>query len=127
MKRKRMSDSPRAVEMFIKAGLIIAVAAVLLMPTSIKVSGEELMRGSSGPAVKQASWPSLPLPPIPHLATMSWLGREPVAKPMKIDTLLAPKFELFGPAAAETVGDDRAPSVLRGLPSTSALEASRHG
>ena len=129
MRRKRMFHSPRAVEIFVKAGLIAALAAVLLMPTTVKVSGDELTPrdAHAAPVLKQASWESMPLPPIPHLATMPWLDRGPAAKPMKIDTLLAPKFELFGPAVAADADDARASSHLRRPASTSSLEAPHHG
>ena len=77
--------------------------------------------------LKRASWNSLPLPPIPHLATMPWLERKP-AKRMKIDTLLAPKFEFLSPAIANTTVDDSICRRLCAVPaSTSALKASRHG
>ena len=66
-------------EIFVKAGLIAALAAVLLMPTTVKVAGDELAPRveHTWPMLKRASWNSLPLPPIPHLATMPWLEREP--------------------------------------------------
>ena len=115
-------------EIFVKVGLIAALAAVLLMPTTVKVAGDELAPRveHTWPMLKRASW-ILPLPPIPHLATMPWLKREPTAKRMKIDTLLAPKFEFLSPAIANTTVDGSLPSIVRRPASTSALEASRHG
>ena len=126
---KRTSNSPNHVEFFVKAGLIAALAAVLLMPTTVKVTGDELTPRLEHipPMPKQASWNSLQLPPIPHLATMPWLERELSAKRMKIDTLLAPKFELLGPAVANETVDDSRPSIVRRPAPISELEASRHG
>jgi len=126
---KRTSNSPNPVEIFVMAGLISALAAVLLMPTTVKVAGDELAPPLAhiSPMLKRASWDSLPLSPIPHLATMPWLERELSAKRMKIDTLLAPKFELLGPAVAKDTVDDSPSSIMRRPAPTSALEASRHG
>ena len=126
---KRTSNSPSPMEIFGKVGLIAALAAVLLMPTTVKVASDELAPRveHTWPMLKRASWNSLPLPPIPHLATMPWLEREPSAKRMKIDTLLAPKFEFLGPAVANTTVDDSLSSIVRRPAPTSALEASRHG
>ena len=73
----------------------------------------------------EASWNALPLPPIPYLDTMPWLERERAAKRMKIDTLLAPKFEFLSPAIANTTIDGLLSSIVRRPASTLALEASR--
>ena len=98
------------------------------MPTTVKVASDELAPRveHTWPMLKRASWNSLPLPPIPYLATMPWLERKP-AKRMKIDTLLAPKFEFLSPAIANTTNDDHLSSIVRRPASTSALKASRHG
>jgi hypothetical protein len=111
---KRTSNSPTPAEIFVKAGLIAALAAVLLMPTTVKVASDELGRVvHRAPMLTGASWNSLPLPPIPHLATMPWLERESGAKRMKIDTWLAPKFELLGPAVGHTSCDEALSSLVR--------------
>jgi hypothetical protein len=119
---KQTFDSPRVIELFVKVGLIAALAAVLLAPMTIRATGNEL--GSrvehTWPMLKRTSWNALPLPPIPHLATMPWLhwyglDQKRDATWMKIDTLLAPKFELMGPAVAHTSCDET--SVIAGAPS----------
>jgi hypothetical protein len=47
MKRTSNSPSPKPslspMEIFVKVGLIAALAAVLLMPTTVTVSGDELV------------------------------------------------------------------------------------
>jgi hypothetical protein len=94
---KRMNQSSRLIEVFVKAGLVAATAAALLLPTTIKVNGSEsgLRVEHARPPLKRASWDALPLPPIPYLETMPWLVREPQPKGFKIDRLLAPKFEMM--------------------------------
>jgi hypothetical protein len=93
---KRMNHSSRLIEMFVKAGLVAAIAVALLVPTTIKVSGSESspLIERAWPMLKRASWDALPLPPIPYLETMPWLVREPPPKAFKIDRLLGPKFEM---------------------------------
>ncbi len=99
---KRMSQTSLT-ELFVKAGLIAALAAVLLAPMSIRADGGESLQPGA-PALKASSWNVLPLPPIPHLDTMPWLVREPTQKRFKIDTLLAPNFAIMGPALAGAAG-----------------------
>ena len=112
---KRMNHSSRLIEVFVKAGLVAAIAATLLVPTTIKVHGSESATRveHAWPMLKRASWDALPLPTIPHLETMpyletKWLGREPAPKGFKIDRLLGPKFEMMRQDVAGTSG--------RGLP-----------
>ena len=91
---KRTYDSSRYIAFFVKAGLIAAIAAVLLAPTTSRASGSE-----ASPRIAH-TWPMLkrtsfdPLPPIPHLETMPWLVRQRTPTGFKIDTLLGPTFEL---------------------------------
>ena len=66
--------------------------------------------------LKRAVTNGLRLPPIPYLETMPWLVREQTPKGLKIDTLLAPKFEMMGPAIAAT-GDEVRILSLSGAPS----------
>jgi hypothetical protein len=124
---KQMFDSPHIIEFFVKAGLIAALAAVLLAPMTIRATGNE--QGSrvehTWPELKRTSWGALPLPPIPHLATMPWLEQKRGANWKKIDTLLAPKFELIGAAAAHTSCDEPLSSLEHRLLFT-ASEASNH-
>jgi hypothetical protein len=94
---KRINQSSRLIEAFVKAGLVAAIAAALLVPTTIKVHGAESTARveHAWPMLKRASWEALPLPPIPYLETMPWLVREPAPKGFKIDRLLGPKFEMM--------------------------------
>ena len=108
---KRIHDTSRLTEFFIKAGLIAAIAAALLAPMTINAHGSDAAHGH--PALKRTAWDALPLPPIPHLETMPWLNRERPQKTLKIDTLLAPTFELTGPAVA---GTGQAPLGRHGAP-----------
>jgi hypothetical protein len=117
---KRTYDSSRYIAFFVKAGLVAALAAVLLAPTSIKVSGSEAQPrvDHAWPMLKRGSFDALPLPPIPYLETMPWLVRERTPTGFKIDTLLGPKFELM---QAEVAGG--APL----LPSSKAQSADEAG
>jgi hypothetical protein len=93
---KRTYDSSRFIVLFVKAGLIAAIAAVLLAPTTIKAGSEAgPLVEPAWPMQKRASFDALPLPPIPHLETMPWLARERTPESFRIDTLLGPKFELM--------------------------------
>ena len=94
---KRMNQSSRLIEAFVKAGLVAAIAAALLVPTTIRVHGSEsaVRVEHAWPMLKRASWDALPLPPIPYLETMPWLVREPAPKGFRIDRLLGPKFEML--------------------------------
>jgi hypothetical protein len=105
--KKRMHDNSRVTELFIKAGLIAALAATALMPTTIKVHSNDTRVEQGWP--KRGSTEALPLPPIPYLETMPWLIGERVPKgPLKIDPLLAPKLEMAPAVAGAT--DDGTPS-----------------
>lgn len=97
--KKRMHDNSRVTEFFIKAGLIAAIAAAALMPTTVKVHSSDARVEQGWPMPKRGSWDALPLPPIPYLETMPWLVQERAPKGLKIDPLLAPKFEI-APAVA---------------------------
>lgn len=101
---KRMNHSSRLIKVFIKAGLVAAIAAVLLAPTTIKVYGSESTARveHAWPMLKRASWDALPLPPIPYLETIPSLVREPATKDFKIDRLLGPRFEMMRQSVAGT-------------------------
>jgi len=94
---KQINQSSRLVEALVKAGLVAAIVAALLVPTTIRVHGSESAArvDHAWPMLKRTSWDALPLPPIPYLETMPWLVREPQPKGFKIDRLLAPKFEMM--------------------------------
>lgn len=100
---KRTNDLSRYIAFFVKAGLIAAIAAVLLAPTTIRAGGSEASPRveHAWPMLKRASFDALPLPPIPYLETMPWLARERTPAGFRIDTLLAPTFEL-GPEVASS-------------------------
>jgi hypothetical protein len=117
---KRTNESSYLVELVLKTCLIAAVATALLVPTTIRVHGSDIAPRleTARPMLKQASWDALPLPPIPYLETMPWLGRERLPKGFRIDMLLAPEFQMMTPAVADTRSN--------GLVS-SALDSSRKG
>jgi hypothetical protein len=115
--KKRMPDNSHVTEFFIKAGLIAALAAAVLMPTTVNIQGSDARVEQDRPMPTRGSWSALPLPPIPYLETMPWLVQERAPRGLKIDTLLAPKFEMAPALAGEA--DDGAP--------LSALEFSRRG
>lgn len=100
---KRTYDPSRLLAIFVKAGLVAAIAAALLAPTTINASGNEatarVVHGQ--PILKRTYFDALPLPPIPYLETMPWLTHEWTPKGFKIDTLLAPTFELMRPETAD--------------------------
>ena len=123
--KKRMNETHRFIELFVKAGLIAAVATVLLIPTTVKVSGSESSSHveRTGPMLKPASWQTLPVQPIPYLETMPWLGWERSSKSFKIDTLIEPKCELMKPATAGK-GEACSPAPVH---TSDALEASNNG
>jgi hypothetical protein len=114
---KRMHDNSRVTEFFIKAGFIVALVAIALMPTTVKVHGNGALIEQDWPMPKRGSWNALPLPPIPYLETMPWLVQDRAPKGLKIDPLLAPKFEMAPAVAGEA--DDGTPS--------STLEYSQRG
>jgi hypothetical protein len=120
--KRPMHDNSQLTEFFVKAGLVAAIAAALMLPLSINASGNDTAaRGERASLpLTRSSWDALPLPPIPHLETMPWLVQERAAKTLKIDTLLAPRFEIGGSAVAHTEGHDVHPSPLvqRTPPST---------
>jgi len=99
---KRTYDPSRFIAFFVKAGLIAAIAAVLLAPTTIRAGGSEASSrlAHTWPMLKRTSFDALPLPPIPYLETMPWLARERTPVGFKIDTLLGPTFELMRPDVA---------------------------
>jgi hypothetical protein len=103
---KRMHDNSNVIEFFVRLGLIAALAAALLAPMTVNVHGSDTAsRVEHGwPMLKRSSWNALPLPPIPYIETMPWLVHERAPKGFKIDTLLAPKFEM-SPAVAEPGSD----------------------
>jgi hypothetical protein len=96
---KRIHDSARFTELFVKAGLIAAIAATLLLPVS--VSGAEAPRSDGVPSTPaRQAWDGLPLPPIPYLNAIPWLALERGQKGPKIDTLLLPAQGSVNPAYA---------------------------
>ena len=86
---KRIYDPARLTELFVRAGLIAAIAATLLLPASIKAQGAEAASGGAPHAVPIDQRPqALPLPPIPHLSAVPWLTLDVAPKGPKIDTLV---------------------------------------
>ena len=86
---KRIHDSTRLAELFVKAGLIAAIAATLLLPASINAHGAEAApAGKHQATLPDQRWQALPLPPIPHLTATPWLTLERAPKGPKIDTLV---------------------------------------
>jgi len=82
---------------FVKAGLVAALAAVLLAPAT-RLSGSEAQpRVEHVSPLTRASFDAIPLPPIPYLETMPWLVRAPQPKGLMNDRLLGPKFEFMQP------------------------------
>ena len=122
---KRMFDATRLAELFIKAGLIAALAALLLAPMTVRVHGSEASSDVPRPLpmLKQVTWDALPLPPIPYLETMPWLLHQRGERGFKIDMLLAPKFGLPGPAIAQP--DNCTWPTARSAPSS--LDITRNG
>lgn len=114
---KRMHDNSRVTEFFIRAGLVAALAAVALMPTTVKVHGNDALVEEGRPMSKRDSRNVLPLPPIPDLERMPWLVQERAPKDLRIDILSAPKHEM-APATGGKADD--------GMP-LPALEYSRRG
>jgi hypothetical protein len=92
-----------AIEYAIKVGLTCAIAATLMLPSSTALGSD---RGG-----QQSTLAPLPLPPIEHLETIPWFALQPSPQALKIDTLLGPKYELFGPAVAN---DDRSSGAWAG-------------
>jgi hypothetical protein len=100
---KRIQDTNRTTELFIKAGLTAAIAGTLLLPLSINANGAEATGSQRAPFASERS-DTLPLPPIPHLHTMPWLGLERPHGALKTDILLLPEGpkNLFAGDAAPT-------------------------
>jgi hypothetical protein len=102
---KRMQDPTAITEFLVKAGLIAALAAALLAPMTFNAHGKD--RAESTSLLKRSASEALPLPLIPHLETMPWLETlswhvpAPAQSGLKVDTLLAPKFEMMGPEVAK--------------------------
>jgi len=84
---KRIYDSNRLTELLVKAGLIAAIAATMLLPASIKAHGAQF-RPSMVMTAQRAE--TIPLPPIPNLNAVPWLTLERAPKGPQIDTLLSP-------------------------------------
>jgi hypothetical protein len=104
----RFYQSSQLAEWLVKAGLIAALACVLLLPTTIRTEGAET-RAQAAQAFdegKRANWQELRLPPIKHLDTMPWLVREPARETMRIDMLLPPRFDHNGFASAGKGSDE---------------------
>lgn len=85
---KRIHDNTRIAELFVKAGLIAAIAAALLLPTAFSADGA----GTAPPGRSQAPLPGQRAqaiaPSVPHLTAIPWLTRERAPKGPKIDTLV---------------------------------------
>jgi hypothetical protein len=107
---KRMHDTTRITELFIKVGLVAAIAATLLLPTSIKADAAAPALQSGSPMVETAQRiDAIPLPPIPNLGAIPWLTLQRARKGPQIDTLL-----LRGPAVLQSASSarDRLPSWM---------------
>jgi hypothetical protein len=91
VRMKRIHDTNRIAELFVKAGLIAAIAGALLVPASINATGAEAAhdRHAAFAPTPGTSNP-LTLPPIAHLDTMLWLDLDRSRKKLRIDTLLVP-------------------------------------
>lgn len=93
---KRIHDRTRArlAELFVKAGLIAAIAAALSLPASINAHGAEAApldaRHSSLPAQHMQA---IRLPPIPHLDAIPWLALDRASKGPRIDLLVPASVE----------------------------------
>ena len=110
---KRMHDNSRVTEFFIRAGLVAALAAVALLPTTVKVHGSDALVEEGWPMSKRDSRKALPLPPIPDLERMPWLvQKRPSPKDLRIDTLFAPRHEMA--PAVGIKADDGTPSPALG-------------
>ena len=98
---KRINETNRTTELFIKAGLTAAIAAALLLPVSINANGADAPGSTRAPFASERSH-GLPLPPIPHLDTMPWHGLGRPHGALKTDILLlpaGPKSHFAGGAA----------------------------
>ena len=93
---KRIHDTNRTTELFIKAGLTAAITGALVLPVSIKANGADAT------GLERAAFTSQPLPPIPRLDTMPWLVLERPHGALKTDILLMPESpqSLFARSAA---------------------------
>ena len=86
---KRMHDTTRITELFIKVGLGAAIAATLLLPTAIKANHSAPAAQVRSPmALTAQRADAIPLPPIPNLGAIPWLTLELAPKGPQIDTLL---------------------------------------
>ena len=109
---KRMLAPTSAIELIVKAGVIAALAAALLAPMTVNANGNDTLSENTRSLLKRASSHALRLPPIQHLETMPWLVEPPAQKGFKIDTLLAPNFEMMSPEVAKTdSGGRRLPPI----------------
>lgn len=88
---KRTHASSFISEVCIKAGLIAAIAAACLAPTSVKVHGAEDARPlQNAAAAVDRSPQALPLPPIQYLETMRWLEWPRSPGLFRTDVLIRP-------------------------------------
>jgi hypothetical protein len=88
---KRIHDTTHLTEQFVKAGLLAAIAATMLLPTAINADGAEQAARTKGPLVLsgQPAY-SLPLPAIPNLDAIPWLTLDRAPKAAQIGALLSP-------------------------------------
>lgn len=101
----------KIIEVAVKVGLTGAVAAILLLPSTLRVNSAESSDRPSGLT-------SLTLPPIEHLDTIPWFALKPQPQFLRIDTLLGPQFEMLGTIVASRSTDSNLalppPSQTRG-------------
>lgn len=80
-------------------GLFALLLAGTLMVPRLTLGNEGTV-GLGGPRDGQpqaGSWEALSLPSIPHLDTMPWLASDFALRGPKIEALLGPKPDTFGP------------------------------
>lgn len=74
-------------------GLFALVLASALVAPQTAMASESVFRNDGAPKTATRSSGNLPLPPIPYLDTMPWIGFGAEAKTRGIGTLLMPGFD----------------------------------
>ena len=102
--------------------LTIGLSGVLAVSLTTKTLGSESMSNPSAMRMSATAGERLPLPPIPYLDTMPWLGGKP-SPTLKIDTLFNPRATWNWAAVLHA---DRSRSSNWDQPSAGAALSSRH-